>query len=193
MEEKGRLDAEMELKWVRLGVKPGAEIGVPLSLATCCNRGPVERHVKDKDSEVKYFVDFARLLCPNEHLQEHDFDDLLIACSANSRPVKFNANGCQGEQESFEWFKGMMDDIVEHDHNVPIFDGSAREWVEAIEQVGLTVAMDSIARSWDKLAPYFTQLVHVSKGDSLIAAFPSKETNISYEINFPQVPAIGLQ
>nr|GEV06015.1 hypothetical protein [Tanacetum cinerariifolium] len=68
-----------------------------------------------------------------------------------------------GEQESFEWFKGVKDDTSEHDHNVPIFDGSAREWVEAIEQVGLTVAMDSIARSCDKLAPYLTQPVHVSK------------------------------
>nr|GEW66010.1 probable UDP-3-O-acyl-N-acetylglucosamine deacetylase 2, mitochondrial isoform X1 [Tanacetum cinerariifolium] len=76
---------------------------------------------------------------------------------------------------------------------VPIFDGLAREWVKAIEQVGLTAAMDSIGRSCDKLAPYLSQPVHVSKGDSLIAAFPSKETNISYGINFPQLPAIGLQ
>nr|GEV95469.1 reverse transcriptase domain-containing protein [Tanacetum cinerariifolium] len=84
-----------------------AESRVPLSLATCCNRRPVERHVKDKDSEVKYFVDFARLRCLNEHLPDHDSDDLLIACSANSRPVKFNVDGC----------RGMMDDIEEHDHN----------------------------------------------------------------------------
>ncbi|GJT82783.1 probable UDP-3-O-acyl-N-acetylglucosamine deacetylase 2, mitochondrial isoform X1 [Tanacetum coccineum] len=71
-------------------------------------------------------------------------------------------------------------EIVSSHHNdtsaeVPIFDGSAREWVEAIEQVGLTVAMDSIGKSYDKLAPYLTQPVHVSKGDSLIAAFPSKK------------------
>ena len=59
--------------------------------------------------------------------------------------------------------------------------------MEAIEQVGLTVAIDCNDRSCDKLAPYFTQPVHVSKGDSVIAAFPSKETNISYGINFPQV------
>ncbi|GKC00575.1 probable UDP-3-O-acyl-N-acetylglucosamine deacetylase 2, mitochondrial isoform X1 [Tanacetum coccineum] len=41
-------------------------------------------------------------------------------------------------------------EIVSSHHNdtaaeVPIFDRSAREWVEAIEQVGLTVAMDSMA------------------------------------------------
>ncbi|GKC91487.1 probable UDP-3-O-acyl-N-acetylglucosamine deacetylase 2 [Tanacetum coccineum] len=71
--------------------------------------------------------------------------------------------------------------------SIPIFDGSAREWVKAIKQVGLTVAMDSNSRSCDKLAPYLTEPVHVSKGDSVIAAFPSKETNISYEINFHHV------
>lgn len=70
---------------------------------------------------------------------------------------------------------------------VPIFDGSAREWVEAIEQVGVTVAMDSNGRNCEKLAPYLTQPVHVSKGDSVISAFPSKQISISYGINFPQV------
>lgn len=70
---------------------------------------------------------------------------------------------------------------------VPIFDGSASVWVEAIEQVGLTDALDSNGRSCDKLAPYLTQPVHVSKGDSVLAAFPSKETIISYGISFPQV------
>ncbi|KVH96207.1 probable UDP-3-O-acyl-N-acetylglucosamine deacetylase 2, mitochondrial [Cynara cardunculus var. scolymus] len=89
-------------------------------------------------------------------------------------------------------------EILNSDHNdpsveVPIFDGSAKEWVEAIEQVGLTVAMDRNGRSCDKLAPYLTHPVLVSKGDSVISAFPSKEINISYGINFPQVSAISLQ
>ncbi|GJZ80504.1 probable UDP-3-O-acyl-N-acetylglucosamine deacetylase 2 [Tanacetum coccineum] len=70
---------------------------------------------------------------------------------------------------------------------VPIFDGSAREWVKAIKQVGLTVAMDSNSRSCDKLATYLTEPIHVSKGDSVIAAFLLKETNISYGINFHHV------
>ncbi|KAL4569463.1 hypothetical protein LXL04_025101 [Taraxacum kok-saghyz] len=76
---------------------------------------------------------------------------------------------------------------------IPIFDGSAREWVEAIEQVGVTAAMDFNGKSCDKLAPYLTQPVHVSKGDSVISAFPSKQISISYGINFPQVPALSLQ
>ncbi|KAI3825151.1 hypothetical protein L1987_06627 [Smallanthus sonchifolius] len=76
---------------------------------------------------------------------------------------------------------------------VPIFDGSAREWVEAIDQVGLTVAMDCNGRPCDRVAPYLTEPVHVSKGDSVIAAFPSNETNISYGINFSQVTDLSPQ
>ncbi|KAK1423138.1 hypothetical protein QVD17_18433 [Tagetes erecta] len=76
---------------------------------------------------------------------------------------------------------------------VPIFDGSAREWVEAIDQVGLTVAMDCNGRSCDRVAPYLMEPVHVSKGDSVIAAFPSNETNISYGINFSQVSDLRLK
>ncbi|GJW41444.1 hypothetical protein Tco_0067289 [Tanacetum coccineum] len=37
-----------------------------------------ERRVSDKDSEVNDFVYFARLWCPNEHLQEQKSGDLLI-------------------------------------------------------------------------------------------------------------------
>ncbi|KAK9064597.1 hypothetical protein SSX86_015979 [Deinandra increscens subsp. villosa] len=76
---------------------------------------------------------------------------------------------------------------------IPIFDGSSREWVEAIDKVGLTVALDSNGRTCERLAPYLTQPVHVSKGDSVITAFPSNETSISYGINFPQVSDLSLQ
>ncbi|MFS7899449.1 putative UDP-3-O-acyl-N-acetylglucosamine deacetylase [Helianthus anomalus] len=76
---------------------------------------------------------------------------------------------------------------------VPIFDGSAREWVEAIDQVGLTDAMDCNGRSCDRVSPYLTQPVHVSKGDSVIAAFPANETYISYGIDFPQVSDLSLK
>ncbi|GER37194.1 UDP-3-O-[3-hydroxymyristoyl] N-acetylglucosaminedeacetylase [Striga asiatica] len=40
---------------------------------------------------------------------------------------------------------------------VPIFDGSAREWVEAVNQAGLKVAVDSGGRSCEKLAPYLSE------------------------------------
>ncbi|KAL1556523.1 UDP-3-O-acyl-N-acetylglucosamine deacetylase [Salvia divinorum] len=51
---------------------------------------------------------------------------------------------------------------------VPIFDGSAREWVEAINQSGLKVAVDLLAIPYPKVC-------------------------ITYGIDYPQAPAIGCQ
>ncbi|XP_074330070.1 putative UDP-3-O-acyl-N-acetylglucosamine deacetylase 1, mitochondrial isoform X2 [Apium graveolens] len=76
---------------------------------------------------------------------------------------------------------------------VPILDGSAREWVKAIESVGLKVAEDGNGNSCEKLAPFLNEPVHVWKNDSFVAAFPSPKVCLSYGINFPQVPAIGCQ
>ncbi|KAL0446724.1 UNVERIFIED_CONTAM: putative UDP-3-O-acyl-N-acetylglucosamine deacetylase 1, mitochondrial [Sesamum latifolium] len=76
---------------------------------------------------------------------------------------------------------------------VPIFDGSAREWVEAIDQAGLKVAVDRDGKSCEKLAPYLNEPVHVTKNDSFLAAFPCSKVNITYGIDFPQAPTIGRQ
>ncbi|CAH9114523.1 unnamed protein product [Cuscuta europaea] len=76
---------------------------------------------------------------------------------------------------------------------VPIFDGSAREWVKAIDEVGLEVASYYGGQTCEKLAPYVNEPVHVWKNDAFIAAFPCSNIKISYGINFPQAPAIGCQ
>ncbi|KAM5575299.1 putative UDP-3-O-acyl-N-acetylglucosamine deacetylase 1, mitochondrial [Rosa sericea] len=76
---------------------------------------------------------------------------------------------------------------------VPIFDGSAREWVEAIEQVGLQVATDHHGDCCEKMIAYVNEPVHVWRNDSFVAAFPSEEIRITYGIDFRQVPAIGSQ
>lgn len=76
---------------------------------------------------------------------------------------------------------------------VPVFDGSAREWVEAIDQVGLKVAIDCGGNSCEKLAPFLNEPVHVRKNDSFMVAFPHSKVNITYGIDFPQAPAIGRQ
>ncbi|RAL48072.1 hypothetical protein DM860_017863 [Cuscuta australis] len=76
---------------------------------------------------------------------------------------------------------------------VPIFDGSAREWVRAIQEVGLEVAAHPSGENYDKLAPYVNEPIHMWKNDAFIAAFPSSNIRISYGINFPQAPAIGCQ
>ncbi|KAI3909703.1 hypothetical protein MKW98_014120 [Papaver atlanticum] len=76
---------------------------------------------------------------------------------------------------------------------VPLLDGSAKEWVEAVEKTGLSVCKDNNGNTKEKLAPFINEPVHVWKNDSFIAAFPSPKSCISYGINFPQVPAIGCQ
>lgn len=76
---------------------------------------------------------------------------------------------------------------------VPIFDGSAKEWVEAIDQAGLKVAMDCSGKCCEKLAPYLNEPVHVLKNDSFVAAFPHSKVSITCGIDFPQAPAIGCQ
>ncbi|KAI3946511.1 hypothetical protein MKX01_017727 [Papaver californicum] len=77
--------------------------------------------------------------------------------------------------------------------NVPLLDGSAKEWVEAIEKTGLSVCKDYNGDTKEKLASFMNEPVHIWKNDSFIAAFPSPKSCISYGINFPQVPAIGCQ
>ncbi|XP_058108328.1 probable UDP-3-O-acyl-N-acetylglucosamine deacetylase 1, mitochondrial [Magnolia sinica] len=76
---------------------------------------------------------------------------------------------------------------------VPLLDGSAREWVEAIENAGLCVAKDYNGNTMDKLAPFLDEPMHVWRNDSFVAAFPSPKVQITYGIDFPQVPAIGRQ
>ncbi|KAL3751169.1 hypothetical protein ACJRO7_012050 [Eucalyptus globulus] len=84
-------------------------------------------------------------------------------------------------------------DAGDRDVEVPILDGSAGEWVEAIEGVGLKVAKDAGGNSLEKMAPYLDEPVHVWRNDSFVVAFPSSQVHISCGINFPHVPSIGCQ
>ncbi|XP_024028443.1 probable UDP-3-O-acyl-N-acetylglucosamine deacetylase 2, mitochondrial isoform X2 [Morus notabilis] len=84
-------------------------------------------------------------------------------------------------------------DPEDRDVEVPIFDGSASDWVGAIEQVGLKVARDECSNTCEKMAAHINEPVHIWKNGSFVAAFPSPKIFISYGISFPQVPAIGYQ
>ncbi|XVE74639.1 hypothetical protein DITRI_Ditri12bG0033300 [Diplodiscus trichospermus] len=79
------------------------------------------------------------------------------------------------------------------DPEVPIFDGSASAWVDAIEQVGRKEALDRCGSNVEKLAPYLNEPLHVSRNDSFMFAFPSPEAHITCGIDFPKVPAIRCQ
>ncbi|XP_021292934.1 probable UDP-3-O-acyl-N-acetylglucosamine deacetylase 2 isoform X1 [Herrania umbratica] len=94
-------------------------------------------------------------------------------------------DNCRIQIQSF----GSEDPEVE----VPIFDGSASAWVEAIDQVGRKEALDRCGNNAEKLAPYLNEPLHVSRNDSFMVAFPSPKVRISYGIDFPKVPAIGCQ
>ncbi|KAJ0988633.1 hypothetical protein J5N97_006989 [Dioscorea zingiberensis] len=76
---------------------------------------------------------------------------------------------------------------------VPLLDGSAKEWVEAIQQVGLCVAEASDGNYMDKLAPFLNEPIYVSKNDAFIFGLPSPETRVTYGIDFSKVPSIGCQ
>ncbi|CAN1796513.1 Probable UDP-3-O-acyl-N-acetylglucosamine deacetylase 5, mitochondrial [Linum perenne] len=76
---------------------------------------------------------------------------------------------------------------------VPILDGSARNWVDSIREVGLRMAVDEHGCSLERLAPHLNEPYHVRNDDAFVAAFPSPELRITYGIHFPQVSAIGSQ
>ncbi|CAL0314903.1 unnamed protein product [Lupinus luteus] len=80
-----------------------------------------------------------------------------------------------------------------YDVEIPIFDGSAREWVASVEEVGLKEATDRDGKTCEKIAPHVNEPVHVWRNDSFVAAFPSEVVQITYGISFPQAPAIGSQ
>lgn len=74
---------------------------------------------------------------------------------------------------------------------VPLLDGSAREWVNAIEESGLSIATNTSGASSARTSFVVDAPISVSHGDSFVAAFPSPFTRLTYGIDFPQVPAIG--
>lgn len=69
---------------------------------------------------------------------------------------------------------------------VPILDGSAQVWVDAIAQVGL------ISQSMSRVVPQLAEPIWVYQGDAFAAALPAPETRFTYGIDF-DLPAIGNQ
>lgn len=69
---------------------------------------------------------------------------------------------------------------------VPLLDGSAKEWTEAIAQVGV-VAQAEPRHRWTLQEPLCVQ-----EGDAFVLARPSSELRFTYGIDF-DLPAIGNQ
>lgn len=82
---------------------------------------------------------------------------------------------------------GVDNAVIEIDGpEVPLLDGSAKEWAEAIAQVGLHP--QSTIRSCIPIS----EPLWCYHGDAFVAALPASELRLSYGIDFP-VPAIGNQ
>lgn len=85
------------------------------------------------------------------------------------------------------WGQGITDVWIEVDGGeLPLLDGSALEWVQAIESAGRQPLGTTIDR------PVLEDPVWVREGDMFVAAIPSPELRFSYGIDF-DLPAIGNQ
>lgn len=69
---------------------------------------------------------------------------------------------------------------------VPLLDGSAKLWMEAIASVGL------VPQSAPRFLPQLRDPVWIYQGDAFVAALPTPETRFTYGIDF-DLPAIGNQ
>lgn len=69
---------------------------------------------------------------------------------------------------------------------VPLLDGSAQPWVEAISQVGI------VAQPAERTIRQVSQPLWVQQEDAFVAALPAAETRFSYGVDY-DLPAIGQQ
>jgi UDP-3-O-[3-hydroxymyristoyl] N-acetylglucosamine deacetylase len=83
---------------------------------------------------------------------------------------------------------GVDDARIEIDGSeVPLLDGSARNWVEEILEVGVVCSKPTDA------SPFLLQEpLWVHQGDAFVAALPAPTTRFTYGIDF-DLPAIGKQ
>ena len=77
-------------------------------------------------------------------------------------------------------------EIVINGHEVPLLDGSALEWVEAIASAGLVPAATP-----RPAAPRLEQPLLRTRGNSVITATPSDRFGVVGIIDFPQAAACG--
>ncbi len=85
------------------------------------------------------------------------------------------------------WGQGITDARIEIDGGeLPLLDGSALEWVKAIESAEVKTLGEPKAR------PILSEPIWIRDGDMFVAALPSPELRFSYGIDF-DLPAIGNQ
>ena len=85
------------------------------------------------------------------------------------------------------WGIGITNLWIEVDGGeMPLLDGSAIEWIKAIESVGI----QALGEKRDR--PVLSEPIWIREGDVFVAAIPSTELRFSYGIDF-DLKAIGNQ
>ncbi|EFJ16097.1 hypothetical protein SELMODRAFT_117127, partial [Selaginella moellendorffii] len=85
---------------------------------------------------------------------------------------------------------------LEGNDEVPLLDGSALPWVEAIDRAGISAAKDEDGSAVARRKRFKLKFpVHVGnpESDSFVAAFPASTSMLTYCIDFREHPAIGTQ
>jgi len=116
-------------------------------------------------------------------------DTSVVSASQLSTELRQNGSSVRTVEHLLSALFGMgiHNACIELDRpELPILDGSALPWVEAIAKVGITTQVDG-----DRLRP-LTEVVTVRKGDSFVTAIPADTLRFTYGIDFPS-QAIGEQ
>ena len=116
-------------------------------------------------------------------------DTSVVSASQLSTELRQNGSSVRTVEHLLSALFGMgvHNACIELDRpELPILDGSALPWVEAIAKVGITTQVDG-----DRLKS-LTEVVTVRKGDSFVTAIPADTLRFTYGIDFPS-RAIGEQ
>lgn len=70
---------------------------------------------------------------------------------------------------------------------VPLLDGSALEWAQAIEAAG------RVSQAFPRAEVHLAESVTVQDGEAFVCAVPAPRLCFTYGIDFPHLPAIGQQ
>jgi UDP-3-O-[3-hydroxymyristoyl] N-acetylglucosamine deacetylase len=150
--------------------------------------------------EGRYFVrvdlpDLPQIPARVEAVGQTTLSTQLAAGNASVRTVEHLLAALAG--------LGVDDARIEIDGGeVPLLDGSAREWVEAIDRVGVAVQAKELGKDPNKetlpispsphLPISLTEPIWAYQGDAFVAALPSPVLRFTYGIEF-DLPAIGKQ
>ncbi|MEA5478298.1 UDP-3-O-acyl-N-acetylglucosamine deacetylase [Pseudanabaena galeata UHCC 0370] len=116
-------------------------------------------------------------------------DTTVVSASQLSTELRQNGTGVRTVEHLLSALFGMgvHNACIQLDRpELPILDGSALPWVEAIAKVGIKTQVQG-----DLLMP-LPEAVTVSKGDSFVTAIPADTLRFTYGIEYP-TQAIGEQ